>query len=154
MVSTRPLVSLRTRLLPSFVYPSFISACFLLFAFLPHLLRPTRRLACSLVCSLARARESFALIAPHAQGDEVTVLFVCHPPATCFALLLYVRVREEKRQRATKRNGAKTYDSMQWKISIAYWTCKFDLSCEHSSRCKRKTKQFSLHVRIFSFFYV
>lgn len=53
MVSTRPLVGLRTRLLPSFVYPSFARACFLLFAFLPHLSRPTRRLA----RSLARARE-------------------------------------------------------------------------------------------------
>lgn len=45
-----------------------------------------------------RERESFALIAPRARGDEVTVLFVCHPPATCLALSLNIRVREGKRQ--------------------------------------------------------
>jgi len=117
------LAFLRPRVLPSFSLPptSFVTD-------------PTTR-------SLTR---SHALIAPHAQGDEVTALFVCHPPATCFALLLNVRVREEKRQSTTKRNGARTYDSMQWKISTAYWTCKFDLSREHSPCCERKTKQSSV----------
>lgn len=100
-------------------YPtsSFLRLSFLLFAFLPHLSRPTRRLA----RSLARARESFALIAPHAQGDEVTALFVCHPPATCFALSLNARIREEKRQRAEEGNGARTYDAMEG------FHCVFDM---------------------------
>lgn len=64
-----------------------------------------------------RESESFALITPRAQGDEVTALFVCHPPATCFALSLNLRVRGGKRQRVTERNGAKTYDAMP---TIAY----------------------------------
>lgn len=76
-------LSFRPRVLPSLCLPPTSFAT-----------DPTTR---SLARSLVRARESFALIAPHAQGDEVTALFVCHPPATCFALLLNVRVREEKR---------------------------------------------------------
>lgn len=67
-----------------------------------------------------RERESFALIAPRAQGDEVTALFVCHSPATCLALASNVRVREGKRQRATERNGAKTRCTIVlWKVSSA-----------------------------------
>lgn len=95
---------LRSFILPSCARASFSSPS-------SHIFRD--RPDDSLARSLARARESFALIAPHAQGDEVTALFVCHPPATCFALLLNVRVREEKRQRAEERNGARTYDAME-----------------------------------------
>jgi len=133
VVSTRPLVGLRIPdlFLPSFSLPSSARASFSWPS--SHIFRD--RPDDSLTHSLAR---SHALIAPHAQGDEVTALFVCHPPATCFTLLLNVRVREEKRQNATKRNGARTYDSMQWKISTAYWTCKFDLSREHSPCCEKK----------------
>lgn len=40
--------------------------------------------------------------------------------------------------------------TMQWKVSTACSTCKFDLSRVHSLRYERKTKQSSLHVRIFS----
>lgn len=132
-------------------YPtsSFLRLSFLRPRVLPSLCLPPTSFATdpttrSLARSLARARESFALIAPHARGDEVTALFVCHPPATCFALLLNVRVREEKRQRAPqKRCQDVRVDAM---VSTACSICKFDLSHSH---CERKTKQSSLYVRLF-----
>lgn len=87
-----------------------------------------------------RQRESFPLIAPCAhKATRSPVLFVCHPPATCFALSLNARGREEKRQtdRLCRRGeetvpGRTTRCNCVWKVSSARSTCRFDLLCENN----------------------